>query len=174
MDTARPATTNPKPDKDAGYRRAKDLTFVLGPPEGREAVDQIAEAAARVGVTPEALWIEMVRGSVRELLEPDSDGRSRLDEIFSAALGERVTVWGVSGAEHFQCNRRLPGLIVETASILDSAGRPVDRDFADRQLRGSITRALMDLTHADWATCTAAFDADELGFPNLGPTGKEA
>jgi hypothetical protein len=84
----------------------------------------------------------------------------------------------VQGLEHFQCGRRVPGFSIETAAILDAAGRPVARDFADRKLRGTIVSALLDLTHADWITCTAvsvADEADELGFLNFDTgSGREA
>ena len=175
MDTTRPATLNPDLDEEASRRPVKDLTFLLGPPAAPEDDNQIAEAAAREGDTPEDLWIEMVRGSVRELIEPDAEGRSVLDDIVSAAVGQQVTVWGVSGAEHHQAGHRLPGIIIDTAKVLDALGRTVAADFAGEKVRGGIARALMQYTHADWASCTAWYPSEELGFPNLDSRhGKEA
>lgn len=170
MDTTRPATLTPNMDTEAGRRRVRDLTFLLAPPVTGEAADAIAETLARHPFDRDTLWVQMIRDAVVSLLEPDGNGRSLLDDILSDALGAPVTVWGVHGIEHFQCGRRIPGFMIETATILDAAGNPVERDFADRELRGSIVRALLRLTSADWATCTAAYavtDSDELGFPNL-------
>jgi len=174
MDTTRPATLTPntETDTEAGRRKAKDLTFLLAPPADRESVEEIAKAAAGVGVTPEELWIEMVRGSVKELLEPEGGGRSLLDEVVSRVLGEPVTVWGVRGALHFQAGRQIPGLTIISSQVLDAAGQPVDCDFADMQIRARICHALMDYTHADNVTCTAWYETDDLGFPNFAPTGK--
>lgn len=174
MDTPRPANPAAATALEPGPREASELSFLLGPPAQGQAADLIAESAARHAVDPDAVWIEMIRDAVRLLLEPGADGRSRLDSILSEALGEPVTVWGVHGLEHFQAGRRIPGLSIETASILDLRGRPVARDLGDRELRRRVARALMDLTHAEWVSATAAFGADELGFPNLGPAGKEA
>ncbi len=167
MDTTRPATLTPNMDTEAGRRKARDLTFLLAPPADREGVEEITRAAAGVGVTPEELWIEMVRGSVNELLEPEGYGRSLLDEVVSRVLGVPVTVWGVQGALHFQSGRRIPGLTIITSQVLDAAGQPVDCDFADMQIRARIGRALMDYTHADNVICTAWYVPDEPGVPCL-------
>ena len=176
MDTTRPATLTPNMDTEAGRRKVRDLTFLLAPPADREGVEEITKAAAGVGVTPDELWIEMVRGSVNELLEPEGNGRSLLDEVVSTVLGEPVTVWGVQGALHFQAGRQIPGLTIITSQVLDAAGQPVDCDFADMQIRARIGRALMDYTHADNVTCTAWYEPDEPGLPDfaLAPGRKEA
>lgn len=167
MNTIRPATFTPNTETEACPAPVKDLTFILGPPTDRDASEQIAEAAAGVNVTPDELWVEMVRGNVAELIELTAEGRSILDEVVSDAVGETVTVWDVSGALHFQSGRRFPGLIIQTSQILGADGRPIERDFADYELRHRMAAALARYTHADWVTCTACRVIDELGFPSL-------
>ena len=174
METIRPAIVNPEYEDRSRRPLVKDLTFLFGPPTDPDSAREIARAAESVGVTPEELWIEMVRGSVRELLEAKEDGRSILDEVVSEAVGEMVTVWDVIGALHVQCGRQFPGLTISAAKVLNSSGDPVECDLSDNDVRLAIGTALMQYTHADWATCTACYAADELGFPSFADHRKEA
>ena len=167
MSSTQPVTSTPTTTAEERRPQVLHLTFIVGPPAPREIRDQVAAEAARVRITPDELWVEMVRGVLAELEEASADGRSALDDLISDALEEEVTVWGVRGALHIQAGRQFPGMRIEPAQILDAAGRPVDRDFLDHGLRQRIGRALLRVVHADWLTCTAAYQPDELGFPSL-------
>ncbi len=167
MSTNRPATFAPNNESEASPRPVKDLTFIFGPPTDEDACELISKTAAEVNVTPDELWIEMVRGSVAELIEPGADRPSILDEMISYALDERVTVRDVQGALHFQCGRQFPGLIIESSRIVDAHGRPVDRDLADHEIRNRMAAALVQYTHADWATCIATYEHSEPGYPSF-------
>jgi hypothetical protein len=174
MSSIRPTTSNDLTETKTRVPQVRNLTFVLGPPRDQESVVEISQAAERVGVSSEELWIEIVRGNVAELLEANANGRSILDDMVSEALGEQVTVWGVKGALHVQAGRQFPGLVIQTDKVVDGDGQPVTHDFSDRHIRGFIAHALMQYTHADWATCTAAYQPDGLGFPSLDGAVKEA
>lgn len=167
MSSTQPVTSTPKTTDQERRPQVLHLTYIIGPPAEREIREQVAAEAARVRITPDELWIETVRDVLAELEEASADGRSALDDLISDALEEEVTVWGVRGALHIQAGRQFPGLRIEPTQILDAAGRPVDRDFLDRDLRQRIGVALLGVAHADWVTSTAAYQPDELGFPSF-------
>lgn len=169
MDTIRPATTSPTIEAEDHRREVRDLLFLLGPPFPGEAADLIAGIVARDAVDPDRAWADLVGDVVDHLLEPRSAGRSHLDRIFSDAFGVPVTVWGVRRVEQDRCGRRVPGLAVDAATILDASGRPVERDLADPEVRSHVACMFMNLTDADWVVSIVApedGDADELGFLN--------
>ena len=169
MDTIRPATTDPAREEEARQPRVTDLTFLLGPPFPGEAAELIAGMVARGAIDPDRAWAELVGDVVDHLLEPRSAGRSHLDRIFSDAFDAPVTVWGVRTVELDRCGRRVPGLAVDAATILDASGRPVDSDLADPEVRSHVACMFMNLTDADWVVSIAFFqngEEDELCFLN--------
>jgi len=171
MSSIRPATQTVPTAQEAQHAKLKDLTFLLGPPGDKDTVERMATKAARAGISPEELWIETVRGIVCDLIEAGGDGRSVLDQMFSEAVGEPVTVWDVTVALHLQAGRQVPGIVVPAGRVLDAAGNPVEHDLADRRLWRFVGNALMQYSRADWAVCMAFYEPDELGFPSLaGPT----
>ena len=164
MSTTRPATT-PSNENSARARLALDITFLLGPPT--RGVDAIAfsEVAEDRGLTREEFWIQVVRRNLGQLLEFDSEGRSSLDNMFSKALGESVTVWEVEGKVSLQVGRRFPGLVVRPHEVLDDTGHPTTQNLADRATLGRIADGLMEFTRAEWTVCTIVGGGSEVCFP---------
>ena len=167
MNTNRPAIANPTLEERSDRPRVKDLTFLLGFPTDPADVKLIAAGAKKFFISSEEMWIQLIRDAVAELIEAEADGRAILDKMVSDAVGQRVTVWGVNGALHTQAGHQVPGLIFQTAQVLDAAGRAVECDFANPETRRRIGAALMHFTNADWVTCTASYEVSELGFPSF-------
>lgn len=143
------------------------LTYLLGPPtRGVDAI-AFAEVAASKCLPPEVFWVGVVSRAVARLIESDAEGRSILDDMFSEALGQSVTLWEVEGTVSLQGERRLPGLIIQSQKVLDALGRPAARRLADREILTRIAKALMGFTRADWAICSISDGKSEFLFPIL-------
>jgi len=149
------------------------ITYILGPPT--RGVDGIAfaEVAAARGLTPEMFWIQAVARNAEQLLDSNAEWRSILDDIFSEALGQLVTLWEVGGTLESHADRRYPGITIQSQKVIDALGRPAARRLADRDILSRIANALMGFTRADWAICFISDGRSEFRFPILRKEPKE-
>ena len=150
------------------------ITFLFGPPTRGVDAFVFAEVAADRGLTCEEFWVRVVMRNVGQLLEPGAEGRSILDDMFSEALGESVTLWEVQGMVSVEKDRAFPGFILEPEKVLDALGRPTECDLTDRETLARIADALMEFNHADTVLCLINSENSETGFPFLRNLSKEA
>ena len=150
------------------------ITFLLGPPtRGVDAI-AIAQVAADRGLAREEFWVRVVMGKVGQLLESSAKGRSILDDMFSAALGESVTLGEAQGMVSLEKERALPGFIFQPDKVLDVLGRPTGCNLTDQDPLSRIADALMGFTRADMALCLINSEESATGFPFLRDHSKEA
>ena len=164
-----PQTVSPKNTQEEFV-----ITFLLGPPT--RGVDAIAfsDVAAERGLNREEFWVRVVMGKVGQLLEPSAEGRSILDDMFSEALGESVTLQEVQGMVSIEKERALPGFMFQPDKVLDVLGRPTGCNLTDQEPLSRIADALMGFTRADMALCLINSEDSATGFPFLRDHSKEA
>ena len=149
------------------------ITYLFGHPT--RGVDGIAfaEVAAKKDLTREEFWLQVLQRNFDQLLKSDPEGRSMLDDIFSEALGQSVTVWEVQPTAELHMDRRVPGLIIQSQKVIDPLGRTVAHKIAHRETPSRIGTALMGFTRADWAVCSIGDGKSEFVFPLLREVKKE-
>ena len=168
LDESAPQTGFPQ-----GTPEKSVITYLLGPPT--RGVDGIAFAkvAADKGLTREKFWIQVVARNAEQLLESNAEGRSILDDIFSEALGQLVTLWEVGGTLESHADRRFPGITIQSERVIDALGRPPVCRLVDREILSRIADALMGFTGADWAICSISDGRSDYRFPILRKGPKE-
>lgn len=143
------------------------ITYLLGHPT--RGVDGIAfaEVATEKGLTREEFWLQVLQRNFGQLLESDAEGQSMLDDIFSEALSQSVTVWDAEPTIELLLDRRIPGLFIQSGKVIDPLGHPATKELANREALSRIATALMDFTRADWAVCSISDGESEFLFPLL-------
>ena len=108
---------------------------------------------------------EVLQRNFGQLLKHEDDGRSMLDEIFSEALGQSVTVLEVEATVELHADHKLPGLVIQSEKVFDALGRPIGHELAKQETLSRIATALMGFTRADWVICSISDGMTEIVFP---------
>ena len=167
MGTTLPDESSAETDSPQNTPETFEITFLFGPPiRGVDAV-AFAEAAPDRRLTREEFWIQVVKRNVDQLLESNAEGRSVLDDMFSDALGQLVTLWEVEFTVRPYGDGNFPGLITQPQKVLDALGRPTERNLADREVLSRIANAVMGFTRAGSTICILTSDTSEFMFPIL-------
>ncbi len=142
------------------------IGWIFCPPSLDFDIFAFADGTMEGDLSLGGVWTQAVEQTIYGLLEVRPEGWSKLDRIFSEAIGQTVSAWAAQPFRSSRKDSELPGLVVDPHQVLDVEEHPAIRALIDKKALDRIGKALMKCTGAGTAVCIVKDGQSEYFFPD--------